>query len=82
MLPYREKRSFERKGRRDLTLLSILYDSGCRVQELADLKVRDMVLSYPAVLVLIGKGNKVRRVPLLKNGLALLEYYIQENFVA
>jgi Site-specific recombinase XerD len=67
------------KGRRDLTLLSILYDSGCRVQELADLKVRDVVLSYPAVLVLTGKGKKVRRVPLLKNGLALLEYYIQEN---
>jgi site-specific recombinase XerD len=67
------------KGRRDLTLLSILYDSGCRVQELADIKVRDVVLSYPAVLVLTGKGNKVRRVPLLKNGLALLEHYIQEN---
>lgn len=67
------------KGRRDLTLLSILYDSGCRVQELADLKVRDVVLSYPAVLILTGKGNKVRRVPLLKNGLTLLEHYIQEN---
>ena len=67
------------KGRRDLTLLSVLYDSGCRVQELADLKVRDVVLNNPAVLILTGKGNKVRRVPLMKNTLTLLEHYIQEN---
>ena len=67
------------KGRRDLTLLSVLYDSGCRVQELADLKVRDIVLNDPAVLILTGKGNKVRRVPLMKNTLTLLEHYIQEN---
>lgn len=67
------------KGRRRLTLLSVLYDSGCRVQELADLRVRDVVLNNPAVLILTGKGNKVRRVPLLKNTLALLEHYIQES---
>lgn len=67
------------KGRRDLTLLSILYDSGCRVQELADLRVRDVILNNPAVLILTGKGNKVRRVPLLKNSLILLEHYIHEN---
>lgn len=67
------------KGRRDLVLLSVLYDSGCRVQELADLKVRDVVLDHPAVLILTGKGGKVRRVPLMKNTLALLEHYIQEN---
>jgi site-specific recombinase XerD len=37
------------KGRRDLTLLSVLYDSGCRVQELVDLRVCDVVLGalYP-----------------------------------
>ena len=67
------------KGRRDLTLLSVLYDSGCRVQELADLKVRDVVLDNPAVLILTGKGNKVRRVPLMKNTLTLLRHYLQEH---
>lgn len=69
------------KGRRDLTLLSVLYDSGCRVQELANLRVRDVVLINPAVLILTGKGNKTRRVPLMKNTLALLTSYIQENFL-
>jgi integrase/recombinase XerD len=67
------------KGRRDLTLLSVLYDSGCRVQELANLRVRDVVLENPAVLILTGKGNKARRVPLMKNTVTLLEHYIQEN---
>ena len=67
------------KGRRNLTLLSVLYDSGCRVQELVDLRVRDVVLVNPAVLILTGKGNKVRRVPLMKNTLSLLQYYFQEH---
>jgi len=67
------------KGRRDLTLLSVLYDSGCRVQELVDLRVRDVILDNPAVLVLTGKGNKVRRIPLMKNTLALLQHYFAEH---
>lgn len=67
------------KGRRDLTLLSVLYDSGCRVHELTDLRVRDVVLENPAVLILTGKGNKVRRVPLMKNTLTLLQHYLQEH---
>ncbi len=67
------------KGRRDLTLLSFLYDSGCRVQELIDLRVRDVVLNQAAVAVLTGKGNKTRRVPLMKNTSALLQRYISEN---
>lgn len=67
------------KGRRDLTLLSTLYDSGCRVQELVDLRVRDVILDSPSVIILTGKGNKVRRVPLMKNTLALLKQYIAEN---
>lgn len=67
------------KGRRDLTLLSTLYDSGCRVQELADLRVLDVILDNPSVLIITGKGNKVRRVPLMKNTLSLLKQYITEN---
>jgi site-specific recombinase XerD len=67
------------KGRRDITLLSVLYDSGCRVQELTNLKVRDVVLDNPAVLILTGKGKKIRRVPLMENTLNLLQRYFQEH---
>ncbi|ACN15730.1 phage-specific recombinase/integrase XerD [Desulforapulum autotrophicum HRM2] len=67
------------KGRRDITLLSVLYDSGCRVQELIDLKIRNVILDNPAVLILTGKGNKIRRVPLMRNTLVLLQNYLQEH---
>lgn len=67
------------KGRRDLVMLSTLYDSGARVQELIDLSVGDFIPGADAVLVLIGKGNKTRRVPLMKNTASLLVAYISEN---
>jgi integrase/recombinase XerD len=67
------------KGRRDLTLMSVLYDTGARVQELIDIKVSDVILDSPAVVVLNGKGNKTRRVPLMKNTISLLERYIVEK---
>lgn len=67
------------KGRRDLTLISVLYDSGARVQELIDLKVSDIALQEPAVITLTGKGNKIRRVPIMKNTASLLQKYLLEN---
>lgn len=67
------------KGRRDLTLISVLYDSGARVQELIDLRVCDITLHPPAVITLTGKGNKTRRVPIMKNTASLLQSYLLEN---
>ena len=40
------------KGRRDLTLMSVLYDTGARVQELIDIKVGDVILDTPAVITI------------------------------
>ena len=48
-------------GRRDITLLSVLYDTGARVQELCDLKVRDVRLEQPAVVTL-NRENLNRQV--------------------
>lgn len=67
------------KGRRDLTLMSVLYDSGARVQEVCDIKIHDVTMQAPAVLTLAGKGNKTRRVPIMKNTAALLQNYLLEN---
>ena len=67
------------KGRRDLAMLSTLYDSGARVQELIDLSVGDFIPGANAVLVLTGKGNKTRRIPLMKNTASLLIAYLSEN---
>lgn len=59
--------------------MSVLYDTGARVQELIDLRVGDIVLENPAVIVLTGKGDKTRRLPIMKNTVLLLQNYLMEN---
>lgn len=68
-----------RAGRRDATLLATLYDTAARVQELADLSVRDLRLDGPAMAALTGKGRKTRHVPLDANTTALLADYLAEQ---
>jgi integrase/recombinase XerD len=67
------------RGRRDLTMLSVLYDTGARVQELVNLRVRDVRLDPPPILTLTGKGNKTRHVPLMSNTESLLRQYMTET---
>ena len=66
-------------GRRDAALLSLLYDTGARVQELADLSVRDVRLDSPAQICLTGKGRKSRVVPLMSGTVNLLAQYMNEH---
>jgi len=68
-----------RANRRDTTLLSVLYDTGARVQELCDLRVRDVRLDSPSIIELTGKGRKTRHVPLVANTVKLLSSYMEEN---
>jgi site-specific recombinase XerD len=68
-----------RQGRRDLALLATLYDTAARVQELADLKVRDIRLEHPAMASLTGKGRKTRHVPLMVNTTEILAAYLAEH---
>jgi site-specific recombinase XerD len=67
-----------RAGRRDLVLLSVLYDTGARVQELADLRAQDVRLAPPATIQLTGKGRKSRIVPLMTATTTLLAQYVAE----
>lgn len=68
-----------RQGRRDATLLATLYDTAARVQELADLTVRDIRLEDPAIVALTGKGRKTRHVPIDANTATLLAAYLAER---
>ncbi len=68
-----------RQGRRDATLLATLYNTAARVQELADLCVRDIRLEDPAIVALTGKGRKTRHVPIDTNTTALLAAYLAER---
>jgi site-specific recombinase XerD len=67
------------RGRRDATMLSLLYDSGARVQELADLTPRNLRLEAPYYVTLTGKGRKTRHVPIMKQTASLLSSYIKEQ---
>lgn len=63
-------------GKRDLVLLATLYDTGSRVQELIDLKIKNLRLENPAVITLKGKGMKSRQVPIMRNTRDLLAEYL------
>jgi site-specific recombinase XerD len=63
-------------GRRDYALLSILYNTGARVQEICDLKGEDVSHSPPLVVV-TGKGRKTRQVPLWPQTANLLAEYMK-----
>jgi integrase/recombinase XerD len=68
-----------RQGRRDATLLATLYDTGARVQEIADLTVRGIRIQNPAMASLTGKGRKTRHVPLDGGTVTLLAAYLEEH---
>lgn len=62
---------------RDKVLMSALYDTGARVQELCDTKIKDVRLEDPAIITLHGKGNKDRQVPIMGSTKLLLESYLE-----
>jgi integrase/recombinase XerD len=68
-------------GRRNLTMLSLLYESGARVQELVDLTPSCIRLEKPALIRLHGKGDKTRIVPLMNQMVEILEIYLEENYL-
>lgn len=67
------------KHRRNRMMLIMLYDTGARVQELADLNLSSLHLDVANPFVtLIGKGRKSRNVPLLKKTVQHLVVYLKE----
>jgi len=66
-----------KKGLRDLVLMAVLYDSAARVQEIIDLKVKDLRLDKLAVITLHGKGQKTRHVPITEKTKNLLESHLR-----
>ena len=61
------------QGRRHLAILSLLYESGARVQELINLTPTDLSLEPPAYVTLFGKGRKKRVVPLQKRLVSIMK---------
>ena len=67
-------------GRRNLALLSLMYDTGARVQEIIDLTPESLrIESKPYTIRILGKGRKTRIVPLLEEQICILKRYMNEN---
>ena len=68
-----------REGRRDFALLTFMFDTAARVQEVCDLKVKNLRLASPAVVTLHGKGDKTRQVPIIEQTKLIVTEYIKEH---
>ena len=66
-------------GRRDLALISLMYDTAARVQEIIDLTPMDIRLDIPYTIRITGKGKKTRIVPLMESQVRILKSYMVEN---
>lgn len=61
---------------RDAAVMALLYGSGLRISEALGLKHRDVPKPGEGdVIIVTGKGNKTRMVPVLQNVLALIADY-------
>ena len=59
-----------------MALLSLLYSSGARVQELISLTPSSIRFYKPYLIELYGKGNKRRLIPLDEKQISILQSYI------
>ena len=67
-----------RRGMRDRFFMILLYDTGARIQEILDLKLRDIHLNdQTPCIYLTGKGNIMRAVPLMDETIAHLHFYLK-----
>jgi len=66
-------------GKRNTVLMSVLYASGARAQELCDLTVKDANFGEKTTLRLLGKGNKARIVAIPQACASLLDGHLKRN---
>lgn len=66
-------------GQRDITILSILYATGARAQELCDITLDGITLGSPTKIRLIGKGPKTRTVTIPDTCTAILKEYLRSR---
>ena len=66
-------------GQRDYALFALLFNTGARVQEILDLRVRDLRLDPPHQVRLQGKGGRVRLCPIWPSIARLLRSLIDSE---
>jgi len=68
-----------KSGQRNLAILSLMYDTAARVQEIIDLTPSNIRFDKPYTVKLIGKGKKTRIVPLMEPTFEILKRYMNTN---
>jgi len=68
----------KKSGRKHLMILSLMYATAARVQEIADLKVSDVMHNSCSLVKLTGKGGKSRFVPLEASVASMLCQYLTD----
>ncbi|MGO9270314.1 MAG: tyrosine-type recombinase/integrase [Terriglobia bacterium] len=68
-----------RQGNRDYALLATMFNTGARVQEIADLRACDLQLTKPFQVRLFGKGRKQRYCPLWPQTATILRALSKER---
>lgn len=66
-------------SRRDLALLSLMFNTGARVSEIVALQTDDLQMASAPSIVLHGKGRKERICPLWPETVHLLEKMLEER---
>lgn len=66
------------KGRRNLTMMITLYDTGARIQECLDIKLKDVFLEESPHIILYGKGRKTRLVPIMDKTVNHIKRYLAD----
>ncbi len=70
------------RGHRDYVLLSLLYNTGCRVQEILQLRPCDLYLGRPFQVRVLGKGRKERVCPLWPQTANLIKNWLMRREIS
>ena len=67
-----------KSGYKHFVLMSLLYETACRVSELINIKINDINFCNNSYIKVLGKGNKERIIYISKNMVEILEKYIKK----
>ena len=69
------------KDLKKLAMICVLYETAARVSEFINIKLNDLNLSDNASIILYGKGNKTRVVPISEELVKLINKYLKEAYI-
>ncbi|MGA7076620.1 MAG: site-specific integrase [Halobacteriota archaeon] len=70
------------RSMRDYLLMKVLWQTGIRVDELLQIRPRDLEYHNERINIFKAKGNKQRRVPVKRETLEQLQAYIKDKGIA